>query len=110
MANEEMVYYKKNINNTVVVRLTPRDRQGVALTRDNPFVAVPVNGIRDFKIANKMSIINGVIIPVPEPSVDWETDNAIDDELALNLVKGNFLSLKKSLEKITAVPILEKML
>jgi hypothetical protein len=106
----DFVYYKKNVTYVVGGRFHSRDAIGFTLTNNQPWVAVPIDGLRDFKMVNKKSLIEGLIIPAEEPTLDWETDNAISDEQALELVKGNFLTLKKTLEKISSVAIILKML
>jgi len=106
----DFVYYKKNVPYVIGGRFHSRDSIGFSLTPVQPCVAVPVEGLRDFKMANKTSLIEGLIIPADEPTLDWETDNAIGDEQALELVKGNFLTLKKALDKISSTAIVVKML
>jgi hypothetical protein len=106
----DFVYYKKNVDYVVGGRFNSRDSIGFTLTPHQPWVAVPIEGLRDFKMVNKNSLIEGLIIPADEPTLEWETDNAISDEQALELVKGNFLTLKKTLEKISSAAIVAKML
>jgi len=106
----EFVYYKKNVPYVVGGRMFRTDAIGFTLTNNHPWVAVPVEQLREFKITNKDSLMAGLIIETGEPTLDWETDNAISDEQALALVKGNFLTLKKTLERISSVPIITKML
>ena len=93
----EYVYYRKNVPYVIGGRFHARDSVGFSLSPAQPWVAVPVEGLRDFKMANKRALVEGLIIPAEEPSFDWETDNAVSDEQALELVKGNFLTLKKTL-------------
>lgn len=108
--DDKLVYYKKNVPYIVGGRMFLKDPQGYILTTENPYIAVELKKLRDFKIANKQNIIEGLIIAAEEPSLDWETDNAVDDEQALALIKGNYITLKNTLEKITSLSIVQKML
>lgn len=111
MAREqiEYVYYMKNVDYFVGVKSNIKDSIGQLLTYENPFVAVDIDHIRDFKIANKRAILEGLIIPVEEPSLDWETENAITDSEIDELLK-NFLKLKAKLPKISSLAVAEKIL
>lgn len=102
------VWYTKNVNYNVGVRMFPKDNDGVILTGAEPFVSVDEANLRDFKQANKRILIESLIIPTTEPSVDWETDNALSDDEVETLVK-NYLALKNRLPKIDSLPILYKL-
>ena len=65
--------------------------------------------LRDFKIANKRAIIEGLIVESTEPSIDWETPNAVTDEKASELIK-NYFALKNELPKIDSLSTLYKIL
>lgn len=110
MADEKELFFKKNVNYVVGGRYNLKDWEGFLLTNEQPYVSIKPGQLRDFKIANKESLLEGLIVPAEEPSFDWETENAITDEEALELVKGNFLSLKKKVDLITSVSILAKMI
>lgn len=107
---KEFVYFKKNVSYVVGGRFFIGDPQGWSVTDLNPYVAVDKDRLRDFKVANKRAIVNGLIIPADEPALDWETNNAVTDEMAVDLVKGNYLTLKKALEKIDSIVIVGKLL
>lgn len=95
----EMIYYKKNRKYVVGGRYFIGDAQGWTLTDASPYVSIASDKHRDFKLANKENIIEGKIVLAEEPSIDWETNNAITDEQAAELVK-NYMQLKQALEKI----------
>jgi len=95
----EMIYYKKNRKYVVGGRYFIGDAQGWTLTDASPFVSVAIDKHRDFKLANKENIIEGKIVLAEEPSIDWETSNAITDEQGIELVK-NFMQLKQALQNI----------
>jgi hypothetical protein len=105
----EFKYYRRNVPYVVGGRWTPTDTTGWTMTNENPFIAVPTDRVRDFKMANKRAIVQSLIIEAEEPTTDWEMDNAISDTEAVELVKGNFLTLKKRVEKVDSVPILHKL-
>lgn len=105
----ELVYYKTNVNYGIGVRADILDRKGMLLSKNNPYYAVRKEALRDFKVANKYAIEKGLIIETDEPSVDWDTTNAISDEKAVELVK-NYLALKSELPKITSLPTMQKLL
>lgn len=106
----ETIYYKRNVNYVIGGRHFIGDTTGFSLNAITPYVMVKKDNLRDFKIANKYALLEGLIVEVPEPSVDWETHNAINDDEAKELVK-NYLQLKQTLEKIdsfsTAIKLLE---
>lgn len=105
----EMLYYKKNVKYVIGGRFFIGDPQGWTLTDENPFVAIKPDNLRDFKLANKRAIIEGLIVTADEPPIDWETTNAITDEEAKELVK-NYLQLKQTLEKIDSYQTANKLL
>lgn len=106
---KEFMYYTKNVSYFVGVRLNLNDPIGRILTYDNPIIAVDMDGLRDFKIANKRAILEGLIVPTDEPNLDWEVSNAISDTEITDLLK-NFLKLKARLPGITSVAIAYKIL
>lgn len=105
----DLVYYKKNTKYVIGGRYHITDSQGWTLTDINPYVAVKKENLRDFKLANKRIIIEGLIVEAQEPSIDWETENAITDEDARELVK-NYMQLKQKLEKIDSFQTANKLL
>jgi len=105
----ELIYYKRNVNYVVGGRFFLGDWQGWTLTNENPYVAVDKEKLRDFKIANKRAIIEGLIVESTEPSIDWETPNAVTDEKASELIK-NYFALKNELPKIDSLSTLYKIL
>jgi hypothetical protein len=55
-----LVYYKRNVAHTVVVRRNAVDTLGVSLNNASPWVALEEDDVRDFKIANKKLIMEGL--------------------------------------------------
>ena len=105
----ELVYYKRNVPYVIGGRFTLDDWKGFTLTSENPYVAVKVENLRDFKIANKRLILEGLMIESEEPVIDWETPNAITDEKAAELVKS-FIGLKNTLPSLTSIAAVDKLL
>lgn len=106
---KELIYYKRNVPYTVIVRRNAIDTQGVSLNTLTPWLALEADDLRDFKIANKKLIIEGIIVPTATPDVDWETPNALTDEDITELLK-NYMKLKSTLEEIDSVSTLSRML
>ncbi len=106
---EDKLYYKRNVNYVVGGRHFVGDTLGFSLNVITPYVTIKRENLRDFKIANKYALTEGLIIEVEEPSVDWETHNAISDDDAAELVK-NYLQLKQKLEKIDSFSTATKLL
>jgi hypothetical protein len=70
---------------------------------------VPVEGLKDFKMANKQVIIEGLIVETDEPNVDWVTVNALEIPEIDELLKS-YLKLKAAVEKVDSPAILGKIL
>lgn len=104
-----LIYYRRNVNFDIGVRANILDRKGQVLTIMNPYYAVKADELRDFLWANKESIEKGYIMKTDEPSVEWDTSNAISDEKASELVK-TYMGLKNELPKLTSIPTIEKIL
>lgn len=100
--------YKKNVGYNVTVRLFPQDFDGVTLNNVFPTVRIGESKIRDFKMSNQRIIREGLIVEVPEESLDWELANALTDEQVSELLK-NFPKLKATLPTIDSLPILYKI-
>jgi hypothetical protein len=98
-------YYMQNVRYPVVVREYLGDNKGKLLSEIDPYVAVKEENLRDFKIANKQAILAGLIKVTSEPSIDWETPNALSAEEITELLKS-FLKLKNTLPTISSLPIL----
>jgi hypothetical protein len=110
MENEtKFVYFKRNVTYTVGGKFFVSDPQGFVLTNVQPWVAVPVGGLRDFKMANKIALMEGIIVETSEPSVEWETPNALTDEDMDELLKS-YLKLKSKLLEVTSKAMLIKLL
>lgn len=109
MTQDNVHYFKRNVNLTVSVRFFPGDRDGIVLNRDREVVEVLEPKLKDFKAANKNAIIQGLIKEVPEPIFSWETANALDDN-DLQALLSNFLKLKSGIQDIDSVPILYRLL
>lgn len=106
---KKVVYFKTNVPYSVSVRFSSTDSQGYMLDRKQPWVAVPSEGLREFKMANKRFLMDGIIIETGEPSVDWDTPNALVDEDIDELLK-NYLKLKSTVAEVTSVAIIAKIL
>lgn len=98
----DRVYFKKNANYNIGVRIFPSDWNGVVLTEENPYVGIDTDKIKDFKRANRVLIEKGMLIQSDEPSTDYENANLLSDEEVTLLVKGNVLKLKKRLNEISS--------
>lgn len=103
----DYIYFERNVPYPLGVRMDINDSIGKLLTDDHPFVAVDVENIRDFKLANKKAIIQGLIKPSEEPNLDWETPNTITDAEINDLLK-NYLKLKSKLVNVNSLPIVQK--
>jgi len=105
---QELLYFKKNVPYTVVVRRNVMDKIGYSLNLLTPWIAVEAESLRDFKIANKRVVMEGLIVPIDAPDIDWETPNALTDEDITELLK-NYLKLKSTLPTIDSVPTLSRL-
>jgi len=105
----KITYYQKTVAYTVGGRMYSGDPLGFVLTKETPWVAVREDQLRNFKIANKRIIVEGLIIEVEEPSTDWETPNTFTDE-QIDTVLKNYLTLKKTLAEVTSVATVSRML
>jgi hypothetical protein len=107
--DEELIYFMKNVPYSTGVRANIQDVQGFLLTGANTYYALPKSKLRDFVLANRQSIADGVIIQVEEPPLDMETPNALTDDEISSLLKS-YLQLKKKLGEVTSQPLLYKFL
>lgn len=107
---EKIYYYQKTVPYVVGGRRFVGDPLGFVLTGNQPWVAVRESGLRDFKIANKKSIVEGLIKETSEPSVDWETPNTYSDEDIDVLFKSGVAKVRKVLPTITSVATVARML
>ena len=98
---EDQVYFKKNVRYPVGIRFFVKDPVGKTLTDNDPYVAVDKKKLRDFKRANRIHLMDGLIVETAEPTYDEETPNSISDEQAAEIVK-NVLILKKTLSQLTS--------
>lgn len=101
MEEEDVVYFKKNVPYPVGVRFYVKDTTGKTLTDNDPYVVVDRRKLRDFKRANRIHIMDGLIVETIEPDLDEETPNSISDEQATEIVK-NVILLKKTLSQLTS--------
>jgi hypothetical protein len=109
MAEEEFDYYQLNVNYSVSVRNFEGDADGVLLSpRGRNTIAVPKDKLRTFRNANKAAIKDAKIVPITEPTIEWDTANALTDEDVSELVK-NFPKLKSTIATIDSLPILYKV-
>lgn len=112
MVKEDIVYftYKKNVPYyNVGVRRSLRDNDGIMLTNEFPTVRVEEKDLRDFKMANKYGLLQGLIVSIEEDTMDWELNNSLTDEQAEELLK-NYARLKSVLPTIDSPPIVQKIL
>lgn len=109
MANKELVYFKRNVGYTVVVRRNIMDSQGYSLNNQNDWIGVEVDDVRDFKMANKRVIMEGLVISADAPVIDWETPNALTDEDITELLK-NYMKLKNTLQTLDSIATLSRLL
>jgi len=107
---EKITYYKKTVPYIVGGRRFIGDSIGFVLTPETPWVAVKESNLRDFKIANKRSLMEGLIMETDEPSVDWETTNSYSDEQIDTLFKAGVTKVRKVLPEITSVSTVARML
>lgn len=101
MADTADIYYKKNVRYPVVARQDLEDHKGRLLTEEDPYVSTPTTNLRNFKIANRRAIEEGLIIEAQEPSVEWETTNSLTPEQITELLK-QYLKLKQVLNELTS--------
>ena len=111
MVKEDKVYitYKKNVIYNVGIRRFVGDNDGVILTNEIPSYRVEEDLLRDFKIANRRVITEGLIVEAEEESLDWDVSNAVTDEQVQDLLK-NYAKLKSTLNTISSVPVVQKIL
>jgi hypothetical protein len=107
---EKIIYYKKTVPYVLGGRRFTGDNIGFVLTTEQPWVAVKESALRDFKIANKRAIVEGLLIETDEPSVDWETSNVYTDEQIDDLFKSGIAKVRKALLEITSVSTVARML
>jgi hypothetical protein len=104
-----MTYYQKTVPYVVGGRMFVGDPLGFVLNNETPWIGVRDDQLRNFKIANKRIITEGLIMSVDEPSTDWETPNTYSDA-ELDEVLKNYLKLKKALTEITSVATVSRLL
>ena len=109
MEEKKVIYYKRNVPYLIGVRFNFADSQGLILTDTQPWVAIAEDRLRDFKVANKRSLMEGLIIEVAEPSTDWQTPNALTEADIDELLKS-YLKLKSIVATVDSVSILVKMI
>jgi len=100
----KLVYYQKTVGYNVGVRAHSLDNQGFLLTGLQPWIGVKEENLRDFKIANKRAISEGLILQVEEPAVDIQTPNALTDADIDTLLK-NQAKLRAGVKNIDSLPI-----
>lgn len=106
---KDLLYWRKTVPYTVVLRRHILDNIGVALNGEHEWTAIEADGLMDFKLANKRMILDGVIVPMDTPTIDWDTPNALTDEQMDDLLK-NFLKLRSSLKTLDSTPTLTRLL
>lgn len=111
MVEEAKIFftYKKNVPYyNVGIRRFRGDTDGVMLTNEFPTYRVEEKDHRDFKMANKRVILEGLIKEVPEEDIEWEVVNALSDEEVTELLK-NYAQLKSQLQRLTSLPVVQKI-
>lgn len=106
--SEELTFYKKNVPFNVGIRFNMSDTTGMVLSNANTYVAIENNKLRDFMMANKVSIEKGLIVKSEEPILNIENANIIDDAQAAQIIKNVFV-LKKKLAEISSDTALLKL-
>src|SRR5690348_5420695 len=102
--------FKKNVPYyNVGVRRTRWDNDGIMLTKEFPTVRVEDEDLREFKLANKYNLNNGLIVNVDDEDISWDENNSVTDEQVDELLK-NYAKLKSTLPNITSHVILKKIL
>jgi hypothetical protein len=102
--------FRKNVPYyNVGVRRTRWDTDGILLTNEFPTVRIEDEDLREFKLANKYNLNNGLIVNVDEEDITWDENNAVTDEQVDELLK-NYAKLKSTLPTITSLVILKKIL
>lgn len=109
-AQQKMHYYKKTVPYIVGGRRYIGDSKGFVLNNETPWVGVQEQHLRDFKLANKRSILEGLIVETTEPSLDWETTNTYTDEDIDALFKKGVAQVRKTLPEITSISTVARML
>lgn len=105
----DLLYWRKTVPYTVSIRRHVLDNNGMLLNASTEWVAIEADTLMDFKIANKKMILDGVIVPMDTPTIDWETPNAISDAEIDDLLK-NMLKLRSKLKTVDSAPTLLRLL
>lgn len=109
MAVKVLVFYKKNVNYNLGVRMFRGDNDGKVLTNADPYVEVEADEEREFKLANKHILTQGMLVKADQPEEDFETDNSLDEEQVKELLT-KVMKLNSKLPKIDSLPMLYKLL
>jgi hypothetical protein len=108
MAEDTLHFFKRNVHYTIGIRNFIGDKDGLVLNAERNVVEVKEKDLKNFKVANKAAILDGLIKEIEEPIITWETANALSDEEIADLLK-NYLKLKSAVTTIDSLPILYKM-
>lgn len=106
---KDLLYWRKTVPYTISLRRSLIDNIGILLNETNKWVAIESEEIMNFKMANKGMILDGVIVPMETPTIDWDTPNALADEDIDELLKS-FLKLRSTLKMLDSVPTLQRLL
>lgn len=109
MEQEEIVFYQKTTKYPIGVKESLKDVRGTVLNDEQPYVGVRKSLLRDFVLANRYAISNGLLMEIPEPPIEIITPNAYTDDEIKVLLK-NYIQLKKKLPEITSDSLLYRML
>lgn len=107
---EKLHFFKANVKYMITPKRFRGDTDGVALSGNfgAPY-EVPASKLREFKNANKRLLLEGLMVEVEEPEIDWETANQLTDDDIQNLLKTP-AKLKSIIPTIDSAPILHNLL
>lgn len=106
---ENLHFFKRNVNNSVSVRFFYGDRDGIVLNSARPMVEVEEKKLKVFKEVNRNALNKGLLLEISEPTISWETANALSDD-DISALLSNWFKFKNTIDSIDSVPILYKML
>lgn len=104
-----ITYFKKTVPYTIVVRMSVADNAGVSLNAAQEWLGVKEEGLRDFKIANRKHFLDGMLVEIEEPDVDWVSPNTLT-QADMDALLSNFAKLKVGLQQIDSLPVVGNIL
>lgn len=106
---KDLLYWTKTVPYTVSVRRDILDNTGMIINNSIQWIAIEADELLNFKLANKQMILDGVLIQIETPTVDWQVPNAISNDEMDELLK-NLLKLRSKLKTVDSVPTLQRLL